>query len=533
MSVYCIQKEGVRTCQETMWQINFCTLWLVLVCCWISADASNSTLAAKVSQRVSKRVNNDHFLIIVLTKNRAKPLQRLLDSIGNAEYGEDKVRLEIHVDYGDDAAHRDVLRVARDSNFNALSSKTRVIRKEKGDKGGLRQAWLDAWKTPKGHAIILEDDIALSPHWYTWMKAAWASYDSNELAGISLQRQVLIPMKPQKSEDLVKHTDPFLYKLVGSIGFSPHPQRWKEFLAWVNTLDLDTFPAAVPGLVTTDWYQKNDKKGIWTQLFIYFCEEKNLYTLYSYHKNRETLAAHMRERGEHFKTTVGADFVVANVSPDLSRLPHSINDLQRLEWNGKIGHPVAHEGGWSHESIDHKSIVYSVGASYDKAAWELSITEDYGSEVWIFGDTTSSTFREHSNNKLNYVNSLEFAHGDSKSVPFLKTFMNKASHKHIDILKIDVNTLGDFSDEIRSWLDTQWLPFTEILINFREFRACKLKWDALACKDIKFLHHHIVASLKFNNYDIIYDEYGDETKISFTCGDGIKNAAYGTGYFIQ
>ena len=131
-------------------------------------------------------------------------------------------------------------------------------------------------------------------------------------------------MKPQKSQDLVQHTNPFLYvcmcvcvslslslslilsysltlishslthyhryKLVGSIGFSPHPLRWREFLTWVRTLDIDTFPAVVDGLVTTDWYQKHEKKTIWTQLFIYFCNERNLYTLYSYHKNKETLA---------------------------------------------------------------------------------------------------------------------------------------------------------------------------------------------------------------------------------------------------
>ena len=65
-----------------------------------------------------------------------------------------------------------------------------------------------AWRVPNGDAIILEDAIELSPHWYTWLKAAWASYDSVKImAGMSLQRRTLIPMKPSKSQDLVQYKE--------------------------------------------------------------------------------------------------------------------------------------------------------------------------------------------------------------------------------------------------------------------------------------------------------------------------------------
>ena len=124
------------------------------------------------------------------------------------------------------------------------------------------------------------------------------------LAGISLMRPTLVPKIPSTNKDLVNHTDPFLYKLVGSIGFSPNPQVWKDFLSWLKTIDIDTFPAEVPGLVTTEWYKSLDKRTMWTQLFIYFCEQRGLYTLYSYHNNKETMASHWRERGTHFKDLV-------------------------------------------------------------------------------------------------------------------------------------------------------------------------------------------------------------------------------------
>ncbi len=536
-------------------------LWLAFFsCCWISSNAVNNTLSSKaqVSRRfLDVKVNNGHhFLIIVLTKDRAKPLQRLLDSIGNAEYGDDKMRLEIHVDYGDDDAHREVLKVARGFKLTSSSSKTRIVRKKKGGIGGLRQAWLDAWKTPKGRAIILEDDIELSPYWYTWLKAAWASYDSEELAGISLQRQTLIPMKPQKSQDLVHHTDPFLYKLVGSIGFSPHPHRWREFLAWVQTIDLDTFPAVVDGLVTTDWYQKHDKKSIWTQLFIYFCEERNLYTLYSYHKNKETLAAHMRERGEHFKTSKGADFPVAKVSPDLSRMPRSINDLQKLEWSGEIVVEGAMHTKEFMSNINSRkrdfppsdvhvgiNIVYSLGmAGLSDVSNTLvgDVMKRYNSSVWLYScfdadgpmerlSSSSAVLQLSTSANFHHIErnffasalggSTAFAFGSAKKHEFaLQSEMKHNGHKIIDLLKIDVPSLTQsIAEEILGWLREQWVPFKHVLFDFHELRKCKKNWESKeGCGKAKILHRKLLNGFQVNGFRIVSDYSGDKTRLWLT-----------------
>jgi len=98
--------------------------------------------------------------------------------------------------------------------------------------------------------------------------------------------------------EIVNDHHPFLYKLVGSIGFSPHPQRWPEFLEWIQTKDLDTLDAQVEGLVTSVWYKRSNKKSMWTQLFLRFCDERGLYTLYANLPEKKTLAAHWREKGE-------------------------------------------------------------------------------------------------------------------------------------------------------------------------------------------------------------------------------------------
>ena len=54
---------------------------------------------------------------------------------------------------------------------------------------------------------------------------------------------------------------PFLYKLVGTWAFSPHPKNWRLFLDWFNSIDTDKFDPYVPGLVTSDWLHMHNSMG--------------------------------------------------------------------------------------------------------------------------------------------------------------------------------------------------------------------------------------------------------------------------------
>jgi len=54
---------------------------------------------------------------------------------------------------------------------------------------GLRAAWFESWypKPDDGYSIIIEDDLELSPFWFTWLRKAWLKYGHREdLAGITL-----------------------------------------------------------------------------------------------------------------------------------------------------------------------------------------------------------------------------------------------------------------------------------------------------------------------------------------------------------
>jgi len=264
--------------------------------------------------------------IIVLCKDRAVALKRLLDSLENTDYSGDTVHILVRIDYS--AKNKECVAVARDFKFSwgvisyLLSSRNK----------GLRDSWFEAWH-PQAHerAIILEDDIKLSKEWYKWLKAAWQSYgDRTDLAGISLQRQTLVPKHPSHQNEITNEHEPFLYALVGSIGFSPHWKHWMAFRAWIASVDIETVDLKIPDLVTTNWFYSGPRSIMWTQYFVWFCKQHDLFTLYVNLPEKKTLAAHMRERGAHHAGNQGQDFEVAvNVAV---KFP---NTLHKYGWDGK------------------------------------------------------------------------------------------------------------------------------------------------------------------------------------------------------
>ena len=265
------------------------------------AYAKNSSVVNRGSRE------NVVFQIHVLTMNRALSLGRLLKTLENSNYYGDSVQIQIHVDMSN--SNIQCVDVARNFNFSHGDVQVHASIKTKG----LRNAWFAAWQPkPNERAIILEDDIEVSKDWYLWLKGAWKAYDQREdLAGISLQRQTLVPQNPSKTMEIVNGHAPFLYALVGSIGFSPHWKQWRDFLGWIAEVDVETIDIRTPGLVTSDWSEKLDKRHMWTQYFIWFCRQRDLYTLYVNLPLKKTLAAHMREKGEHFRRNEGRDFELA------------------------------------------------------------------------------------------------------------------------------------------------------------------------------------------------------------------------------
>lgn len=250
------------------------------------------------------------FTIIVLTMNRLPSLKRLVESLKQSDYRNDTVDLIFKFDQPSGVASVDF---AKDVQWPFGSVQVQISNTNMG----LRQAWLEAWQpqTLDDRAIILEDDITVSPLWYQWIQTMYDHYGHrHDLAGFSLQRQQLVPLK-ERIEVKIHHNDnePFLYNLVGSIGFVPNAQVWRDFIEWTkcSLCKGQEQDVSIPGLITSDWYKTTDQRMMWTQHFTYFTKHYNLFTLYQHPSNSTCMGAHWREKGAHFGSTLGPDFQIA------------------------------------------------------------------------------------------------------------------------------------------------------------------------------------------------------------------------------
>ena len=143
--------------------------------------------------------------------------------------------------------------------------------------------------------------------------------------------------KPERSDmEIINNHEPFLYKLVGTWAFSPHPARWREMLAWFRSLDSEEFDPYVAGLVTSDWLHIHTWQGrrhmTWEQWHIYHCQHHGLFTLYINLPGRRVLASNWREAGVHSRVSAGrADYALTTDCPiQLQQFPLT---LRKYDWS--------------------------------------------------------------------------------------------------------------------------------------------------------------------------------------------------------
>ena len=236
------------------------------------------------------------FRIIVLTWNRPKSLQRLLDSIENSDYNFTRnnpgweLVLEIRVDGEGGDEGTIAKQVARDFQF---SHGSKVMVEEEVNRG-IMQAWRRAWTwREKELFIIIEDDVEMSPHWYRVLVNMWRKYGEREdLAGIGLQRQTFVT-DGRHDEDIGGRVMEavYMYQLPASIGCSPHPWLWNEMIQQHG----DKFGSCPEGMSCV--------KEVWEAWWLAYSLDNNLFTLYAADKN--AFAVDHREKGYHYEEGLG------------------------------------------------------------------------------------------------------------------------------------------------------------------------------------------------------------------------------------
>jgi len=259
--------------------------------------------------------------VIVMTMDRVRPLQRLLASLVAARYGGDRVDVDIWIDRPAGPGGSLDGAVVAASRAWAWPHGVKTVH-ERPVHGGLFAQWLTTWNVSEATheaALILEDDLEVSPHYWTWLKGARAAYGGRpDVGGYTTQRATLRPRTNKAAGAtgplVVPPTHPvFLFKLVGSWGFSPSRDHWLRFLAWFAAAEADPhFRPYVKNVVMTDWYKRQEGHGtMWTMWYVRWCEDNDVYTVYANLPGPKTLASNWRESGLHYTTKApSVDFPV-------------------------------------------------------------------------------------------------------------------------------------------------------------------------------------------------------------------------------
>ena len=312
------------------------------------------------------RSNQSEFTlkIRVLTFDRYASLQRLLTSLNEADYGGDgAITLEIAIDSPANASN---LAVVEKNQLTIDTAKAFVWQHGAGSvihqesHKGLVGQWTTGWHPESNTEIllVLEDDTAVSPHYYTWLKKMVqtyyldpAQYDPR-MYGFALQLQHTILGETLKERygsrrvgDLVGNdTALFRYQLVGTWGGVFFPQHWREFVTWLREKQFQPatgtsnllpppFNPWVPSVPGNDWWANKTHK-VWSQWYIRFAYEKGWYNVYtnfpsdpalsgaSFDSNRTSLVGNFREAGDNFNHTKGMmNPIVHTLTADMMRMP--------------------------------------------------------------------------------------------------------------------------------------------------------------------------------------------------------------------
>lgn len=280
--------------------------------------------------------------LIVITMDRAKSLTRLLESLVAADYDEDVVDLNIWIDRPNDGRpiNKDVVDISRNAVWK---HGTKTIHKRTVN-AGLYQQWIYTWNITSEtteFAVILEDDLEVSPSFYKWLRVARAAYAQDpEVAAFTLQRSTLRPRQRRGIASgplrIAKEHHVFKYRLLGTWGFAPQRDHWIEFRKWFEAKRERDEKPYVDGLVTTQWYKSQEKNGfapnMWSQWWIKFADEKNYFTLTGHLPDGTTLAANWRESGLHYsKNEPKADFPVFRGNDDQFVMP---DNPILVDWDG-------------------------------------------------------------------------------------------------------------------------------------------------------------------------------------------------------
>ncbi|KAG0200718.1 hypothetical protein BGX33_010825 [Mortierella sp. NVP41] len=292
--------------------------------------------------------NTPEVKLVVITNNRPGSCVRLLRSLSHTHYLNDKVSLTLNMDA---EADRVTIQMAESFQweFGEKFMRHRVRR------GGLMVAVVEAWY-PQGnneYAVLLEDDVEVSPLFYSWIKYNILKYrysPDNQLYqhmfGVSMYSQKFVETHlagraPFNPEDIFIETPeyelrtPFLLQLPCSWGAVYFPEHWREFHEYVadRLLDIELNKSSlqsvqIPNSRTNRW------SNSWKKLFIEMIYMRGYVMLYPNFFNFTSFSTNHLEWGTHTKTQRNsAGTFLVPLMTDSERLLDDLPNRRLPDWD--------------------------------------------------------------------------------------------------------------------------------------------------------------------------------------------------------
>ena len=278
----------------------------------------------------------------MITDRRPHSLSRLLQSAAKSIYLGDQIDLTIHMEQSADRVTRMLV------NSFVWHQGQKIIR-HRIRKGGLMPAIVESWYPSNNdeYAVLLEDDIEVSPLFYVWSKYAILKYrySGNSEAyrlmyGISLYaprnlelvpagRVTFDPNSVLLPAGYPKHT-PYASQIPCSWGGVYFPEHWREFHAYLVTRleDLNLPKDHQERLISVPGSRSDKWKKSWKKYFIEMVYLRATVMLYPNFERFEAFSTNHVEFGTHVQSekrnSVIGTFMVPLMKRDtiLSQLPN-------------------------------------------------------------------------------------------------------------------------------------------------------------------------------------------------------------------
>ncbi|WP_298881819.1 hypothetical protein [uncultured Polaribacter sp.] len=192
--------------------------------------------------------------IVIIGFNRPKSLKNVLSSISSANYLQSDIPLVISIDYQDSIEHDEVVKLAE--NFNWKFGNKRLIIHKKNL--GLKEHVLSCGDLTNeyGSVIMLEDDLFVSPYYYTYSKKALEYYESDvNIAGVSLYNHKRNFINQLPFELISDSSDVYFLQIASSWGQAWTKNQWSNFRTWFseNKILSEFVPNYIINWPDTSW----------------------------------------------------------------------------------------------------------------------------------------------------------------------------------------------------------------------------------------------------------------------------------------